>query len=643
MSGSRIRVLALGLFVSAAVLWSATRAVRGTEAGPAAPRVPASGSGHAGRTQDEPDPAGAASAKRESPSPPPRPDTRPYRVRAVLRDHDGSVARTPGARWSFRLEPGAEEGGEARLLDLDGGELEFDAPPGSRLVVLQAGLDGRQARPRVASALLGDEELVTFVADLPGDGLVRVVDAHSGLELERVHVVPASPDQPATSVPPAAALAGSGRALSPSPIALPANERSVAYWLGAPGHAWCRIQFGASSGRPEYALWPGGDVRVETRGAWDPAERLVLTIERRIEESGRPEHIAEEPLSPGKRLELRGLPLGPMQALVVWRDARRPDLALAAHPLVVAAGPPTTLEIDLDALPGPRELGEVELTVQAHDELEVTALEASIEAVRPDMPANAVTVPLRDMERGDDGHYRFRFRERQPGVHRVSLEPGAASADVTVRPASPAEVFLKAPEIAKLRLWVLDAATADPIESLHVLWRPAESGSPLPWKQARSRSAGGALELALAAGRVEIAAQATGFATATRTLELAPGWNEDSIELRPVDRREIHVHVRSGGHDVPVPETTWSGAAAVDGSANSRLVGVRPTGTALGDGSVADTARAVLLVDGPGTYEVAIGRVPGFGDPGSKRVVVGDSAATVTFDLVREVGGTGER
>jgi hypothetical protein len=183
---------------------------------------------------------------------------------------------------------------------------------------------------------------------------------------------------------------------------------------------------------------------------------------------------------------------------------------------------------------------------------------------------------------------------------------------------------LVVPPLPKLRLWTVDATSGASVQALCLTWRVPDSTVFHDWRIAAPEFASGATVFPVALGRIELGVQADGYASARSVIEVALGWNEHVLELRPVEPREILVRLRSAGNDVPVPEETWSAATVSDVAGEAALVGLQ----------VRAGASAILRVSGPGTYRVAIGRVPGFREPEAMTLVVGAERASLEFELV---------
>ena len=128
--------------------------------------------------------------------------------------------------------------------------------------------------------------------------------------------------------------------------------------------------------------------------------------------------------------------------------------------------------------------------------------------------------------------------------------------------------------------------------------------------------------------------QAAGHATATVELDVLSGWNEQWIELRAIEPRQILVCLSCEGNDVPAVEEAWTSTTVTDGAGRSVLLGRMVRKGRLQDGGCSDGASAILTVDGPGTYRVEMPRVPGFEPPAPNMVTVGAERATLGLELV---------
>jgi len=515
---------------------------------------------------------------------------------------------------------------------IQGGEALLEARPGERLVVVDARIGERLVTPRTPSLRLGNETEISIVGDLPTQGLVRVVDALSGADLPRVQVVPWTCSDQTTALPPLTALLSGCSRSCAAPLTLPANPRHLAYWLGASGYAWRRIEFGTSSGNPVYALEAAGGLRVDLRGRPGGATHFALQLEREIENSQRVEELAEEPLQAGEPLVLAGLPVGTLIARVLASGSGLESVVLERR-IQVAVGATTELGLDLDSLWQPSNQGEIQLALILEDDSDANALEVRCESLDTSMPCDSA-VPLADLKRRSDDSLRWHLAARPAGRYRISVPPSSVTTEVQVEPRSVAQTTLSVPALPKLRLWALDRTTSSSVPVQAVVWRPAGNASHADWSFTSPQVADGAIDFPLAAGRIELAVQAAGYLTAKLEIEVQPGWNEELIELQPLDPREILVRLTSDGNAVPAPEETWSATTATAASGRSALVGLRLRTGALMDGCCSDGASSILLVDGPGTYRVTLGPVPGFQSPESISVVVGADRATVEFELV---------
>lgn len=545
-----------------------------------------------------------------------------YALELRLHEHDGTPVAALGAKWSVRLERDANAPGEGPIAALEGPAGSVEAEPGTRLVLLDGSIGERQITFRESSVELGDQQRVALVGDLPPWGGVRVVDARTGIDLAAVQVIPCG-DAEATTALPALSDLGGLRPSSPSPVSLPANPRPICFWIGAQDHAWRQIEFGEASGSPVYALEAGGGLKVQAMVPSDQSTEFVLILERRIEASPRTELLAEETLA-APSFVLGGLPVGKVAARVFAHRHNREPLLVATREVDVQPGEVSELSLDLVSQWRPDQAGEILLSVWLEDPADAAVLMLS--STRAGEPSAESSTAMRELKRGSDGRYRWLAEVRSPGRYLVSTMPDSVATEVSVEAGSRVHAALNAPALPKLRLWTLDKDTGAEVVPQLVVWRGVGRSGTEDWAIADRRT----MAFPVAPGPIEIGVQAPGFATAKVDLDITPGWNEQMIELVRVAPREIHVRLTSGACEVPAPEETWSSTTVTDSSGRSVLVAAKATPSSAQD---VRGAGSILVVEGPGSYQVALGRVPGFRTRGAEQVTVGDEGASVTFEL----------
>ncbi|MEM7309123.1 MAG: hypothetical protein AAF682_20735 [Planctomycetota bacterium] len=508
--------------------------------------------------------------------------------------------------------------------------LAFDAEPGDRLLVVEARLGDRVASVRRPEVALGPERDVALVGDLPRAGKIRVVDARDGTDLSEVRLLPWHATARSTRFPPLEALLGSVRTQR-APLALPRNEPATRYWIGAEGFAWRRIEYGAASGDPIYALAPGAELTVRASvphdGAWDYSLRLFRADRPGTAAQG--ELWVDEPLTPGRPLRFPGLAAGAWRAVFVAGAPSLADVVLAERSLELGAGARDELTIDLDALWQPHDFGKVALNVLLEDPGDASVLELRVESPDASEPAPRNT-PLAWLRPGPFGDLRWGSGPVPVGRARITAVPGGASVDVDVTGGSVTYDQLRIPALPRLRLWAVDDTTGEAPDEPLVVWRPAGSDR---WRVASTRIDEGGWVFPLAAGDVELGVRANGYRTARLERTIAAGWNEELVSLHRVEPREIVVRLRSGEHSLPASEDVWSSIDVLDDRGRSALLGMRLPAPPVAESVPDERASSILLVDGPGAYRVSLGSAPAFVRPVSAEVVVGDGEAELELDL----------
>jgi hypothetical protein len=283
----------------------------------------------------------------------------------------------------------------------------------------------------------------------------------------------------------------------------------------------------------------------------------------------------------------------------------RGPLILGAAPVEVSAGARAAVRLELKDRPVPGSKVPLEGMLVFPGEWEDRRIAIDFEPMdRPQAKTGeGIRVELESMEpvAGRSGHYRWSAGVVVPGKYLATIREFELQVIVDVGPAGrkDAEIRIGAPTEIEVR--VVDAETGAPADVERLWWncrRPEEStGGSSHWAP---RADGlGVFSFQAPAAEIELSAHAVGYE-----------WNEEHVTARPIEKNVFTLKLkRSCGLIVTVREA--EGALpydliddAIDVRDNSGSDAVR--------GSSSDRNEHRLTLDGPGTYKVTIGKLPGY-------------------------------
>lgn len=462
-------------------------------------------------------------------------------------------------RIVFAARSSASLGSGQVTASVADGTWVIDAPLGAdRLTVAEAVLDGRLARcdqPIAVHTLRGPVALLAQWADAH---TLRVVDAFTGQDLDRLTVVRAR-DTASSELTHPGAFAFPVPTDGMSPLCLPVGGRldSSRLWIRAPEHAWNHVTLApGETGERVLPLHPGGDLEVAilglpagTPGVWlcaQPAGSAGETFRATVADES--DTVRIDGLVAGSwtlRLEQRrfasepGTVLGTTVAIVV------PGIVPLARIVVKPPREParTTLRgtLRVDAAWGDK----VSLCLAATGEAAAWT-------------RTMVILDAASMTRGPDGALEFGPVALHAGRYELVVRPCGHAQLVEVGP-GPTRVDVVTP-VPYAGIVQLHDENGRPVSDARVAWSRAVDGirPGLLRTPARPRRGGG-YELLAPAGPITVAAEHPDFAESSSTLTMSPGGGE--ITLRLLRAFGAEIVLKHGATVVPVASATLAHTA----------------------------------------------------------------------------------
>jgi len=501
--------------------------------------------------------------------------------------HEDALAR-------FELEVETPRGLETRTVEVTLGFFEIVAAPGAELRLGEIEVARRPATFEAERAVVPEEGALTLVARCPGVTTLRVLDATTRAELDRVDVYRdidvVSSDHPG-SLEGLEVIAKS----QPSPIVLSRFGGTRSYYVDAPGYAVVpvRVDF-TSAGARVVELAREASLVVEFQNL-DPASgtrvRLWATEEDRyLDAEATSARMTFDSLVPGRyeaRAEIGAIDNDP--------------LVLARAPVKLVAGRESTVRLELEEVASPGDPVPLGGSILFDDVWDADRFEIRVEPDdrRLEGRQKEVTLrrsDLRDAEPLSDGRSRVEWSAGDlfPGRYRVVLLPAQVIRELELVPPGDTDVRLELGEACTLRLRLVDADSGDAIPEGTVFWGPQGKRS----AASAEADEDGRLEIRTVPGELAVMTHISGYRGKRGSYLLEPG----TIERELLVPRGFGLRVRLLDGEAVIPIDPW------------RLrVEPADAGTGKANAWSWDSAEgSKILVTEPGVYRVEVPEIDGF-------------------------------
>jgi hypothetical protein len=530
--------------------------------------------------------------------------------RLVAYDQTGRAR--PHCSGSFLLRVRERDAWRLEAIDVTDGRWCTSRPVGASLDVLRLSVDGRPATLLESRGLVREGGRLTIRARVAPPTLLRVVDASTGRDVDRIELALGVASAARETYPAPRTLA---RELV-SPIDLDSLTEAqlgaphpTVYWVRAPGYAWTSILVDhAEGGERLLALEHGRRLSVTVRGG-NPTEGSLLRLW--IAAAGdRRTLLLEQPLAVGGTTELNGIAAGSYE-LSLEDSARTPRVLSLATVAMPDRDRSIELKVDEVGAEPTRLFGQLHLSSAW------AALDPVLEVRREHGPRVLASLPASAMARDGGGPLRWSAGLLPPG--RYELRIAACG-------------FLETIDLAAVAERGHEARIADParvsVRTLTAGRASLSEGVRLSWSHADLEGSGGPAEVDSTdpshhsfhapAGRLLVrAVDSTGRVLADEERIVRSGANHLDLSLR--GSGEILVRLLDGVRPVPWNEL-------------SHRVEVRSLAT----GEPVEIDPPAGSVPGPGEYELRFGVFPGYEPVPTRRVWVAESqTARVDVLLVR--------
>jgi hypothetical protein len=554
--------------------------------------------------------------------------------RVIAYDRAGNVLDTEGGH--FRCTAQGTHG-TSKGIAVVNGRWTLTAALGDVLSLEDLVLAKQRARFREASLVVSSAAAQVLEADLEYLGRLRVVDALSGLDLDRLSVILAADFVAAERRHPPLAVASrpllSGGS---SPLEMPDNPGVNVYWVCAPGYAWGRIAFSGEGGERTLALDSAAALEIHaSRVRFDAGEHVVRVRELEAPDGNATgEVVCDVDLVSDEAVVLSNLWPAELEAQVLLRPPGGPARILATQRVDLRPGESRRADLDVAA-------GYEQATGSLHGQLILPPGSSG--------PATQLSIVRADGSAADsDGDFVLSRRAMQsigedavvwsvgglrPGAYRVGLEPYGACVDAVVVGGEDREVRLDSTESATVHLWITSVEGAL-VSTAKVSWRHRGLRSGGPWGRASIAGPGEPYVLIAAPGTLRLNCRGEGFRTLGLDVEVIAGPNDLALVLQPGERHEIELELRDGDAEVTVPPAFWSGVVINGSPWPDELLERDLTGTGDGSGRSVDVASATLALDRAGSYLLEFPPIEGYDPIPPLRVELTDAELHVTRRLM---------
>ncbi|MCY3001304.1 MAG: hypothetical protein NTV21_05830 [Planctomycetota bacterium] len=484
--------------------------------------------------------------------------------------------------------------------------------------VRTAGVEGRRfvvVEPMEFVPLAESGEITVLVRELK-PSILKVTDAVTGLELDNVTLVLAPFPRGRDATHPG--LEFSERKIADglvSPIALdPFGERwfrwnEVHLFVGAPGHAWTRLQFDWSAGgSAAVALAPAGSLAIDVSGV-EPGSGTRLWV------CGLdPAHPWFEcALESDRVIEIEGVPVGRSFITAGMGVFEAEQLALAEASVQIVAGAHHKVTLVLDAAPVV-EKADISGVLHIATGWNVKNVEAFLHlrstSIGPGPRHFMFTGTPVASERAGFDTFRWSAEGLQVGRHALTTFEPPAEIEFELSPDGRREVELEIGPPIEALLRLVDASNGEPIRTDALSWGPDLSGHQLasPGVSATFDAARGGYPIRSPAPSICVMLNEPGFAMLETSLQLGPGPTEHVLRLTRVTA--LQVELRCEGAKLPVPEL-WGGSPVDLAGKDAALVTFFSSNSRL------------FQLSGPGTFVLRPPALAGYRVPPPARIDVG--------------------
>ncbi len=467
-------------------------------------------------------------------------------------------------------------------------------------------------------------ELVTKELEASADGFgivharwatgveVRLFDALTRLELPAGTVVWESPTSNNSSLRANIPMAGQGttnaiREVVPTPLHLPVWVDVHSVFLTAPAHAWQRVAISGSSGTRRVDLFPGGSVRcivAQGKGAFPKWSRL-----RVYGPAGPGELIAEAILPEQGDVVFGGVPAGSVEVLIESAAASAQRPRYWARRVDVQPDRETVLLLDPASPLVDSHFGGITVTVRgeqftlAHTSLTLRVLRlGGVPISNPPWEHLAS-----EFQMSEDGtSLELRRNDLIPGDYFLELAPIASNRRITVKTGIDQAVEFQLDSVARVTVHANLPNGAKPMPTDFIRLHSQLVESPFIGASARYDPAVDAFRLSVAPGSFTLRCSVAGYDTPRETVSVVPGENALEIICTRAGRGiSVALEARSQDSEYPLPYDRWSGIQVFDASGiecGFRSIGFR----SIGEGECCESAKAEIILKGPGTYELRL-------------------------------------
>ncbi len=518
-----------------------------------------------------------------------------------LTEVDGKLGWTP---WSAELgrpnmaavEDGAWSITGPALAGID--ELSFDSVfVDNRRAAIESPL-GKLAPP------FSDEIVVR--ARLAAESVLRVVDAVSGADLDRVTLVEPEPFPMEGARHPGAKYASRIFAKDLlSPIALdelvlpdhPFGQDGSQFLVGAEGYAWDLVQVDRKSGGERVlALERGADLALDVRGV-EPKAGASL----RLRADGGESPLLEVHLRSDGPLELLGIPAGKYRALAEIGPHWRSPVVLGEVPLELRAGERTEAVLELTQAPA-LELASASGMVYVPEAWKASGLQLSLELLDTPLGGREAHRTLgcskTNSERAGFDAFGWTDKGLQVGRYELSVFKPQFSFVFDVPSGGRTGIELTVPPPTELLVHIVDDITGQPEDAgelnWHAAWPEGVSGGGLA---TADRIGPGEFRIRAPAAEVELMLWVWKYQPYDARVDLGSGVVEHTIRLQKGCGFELSM--KDGETPIAFPDDWFPKIETIYGNGRATL-------------SQQGGFERKFMVSEPGTYALEIPLIPGY-------------------------------
>ena len=446
-------------------------------------------------------------------------------------------------------------------------------------------------------------------ARLAAESVLRVVDAASGADLDRVLLVEPQPFPLEGARHPGAKYASRIFAKDlRSPIALdelvlpndPFGQGGAQFLVGAEGYAWDVVQIDRKSGGERVlALERGADLALDVRDV-DPKAGACLRLRAAGSERGE-SPLFEVNLRSDGPLEVLAISAGKYRALAEIGPHWRSPVVLGEVPLELRAGERTEAVLELNQAPT-LELASASGTLYVPEAWQTSKLQLSLELLDTPLGGRAPHRTLRcsktELERAGFDAYVWTDSGLQVGRYELSVFMPQFSFVFEVPSGGRTGIELTVPPPVALLVHVVDDATGQPEDAGQLNWHPAWPEGVRGGVLATAEHIGpGEFRILAPAAEVELMLSVWNYQPYDARVDLSSGVSEHTIRLQKGCGFELSM--KDGETPIAFSEDWYPEIETVYGNGRATL-------TQFG------AFERKTMVSDPGTYALEMPQIPGY-------------------------------